>query len=284
MASPQKEDGYTPIANELLDAIYRTNFTAAELKVLLFVMRFTYGFSRKEYGISLTFISNGVGVSKRYISSSVAKLIDDNILLLVKKHSDTQSRVIKINKDFDKWKNRTTIQQMNYSSTVESENNTTDELQFNTTDELQFNQDKQILKQNIKQDICDFQNVIDLFHSICISYSKITKLSEARKRTIKSRLKKYTINDFKKLFTMAEESSFLKGEIESKDERNWKANFDWLINETNMVKVIEGNYKNKIQQPKPVQTKQNSFNQFPQRTYSAQDYADLERKLINKGL
>jgi DnaD/phage-associated family protein len=29
---------------------------------------------------------------------------------------------------------------------------------------------------------------------------------------------------------------------------------------------------------------QNKFNQFPQRTYSAQDYADLERKLLNKGL
>ncbi len=29
---------------------------------------------------------------------------------------------------------------------------------------------------------------------------------------------------------------------------------------------------------------QNKFNQFPQRTYSAQDYAELERKLLNKGL
>ena len=28
----------------------------------------------------------------------------------------------------------------------------------------------------------------------------------------------------------------------------------------------------------------NKFNQFPQRTYSAQDYADLERKLLNKSL
>ena len=28
----------------------------------------------------------------------------------------------------------------------------------------------------------------------------------------------------------------------------------------------------------------NKFNQFPQRTYSAQDYAEIERKLLNKGL
>ena len=38
---------------------------------------------------------------------------------------------------------------------------------------------------------------------------------------------------------------------------------------------------NKVAAIKPTQ---NKFNQFPQRTYSAQDYADLERKLLNKGL
>ena len=40
---------------------------------------------------------------------------------------------------------------------------------------------------------------------------------------------------------MAEDSDFLSG-------RNGKwtsCNFDWLINENNMVKVLEGNYKNK---------------------------------------
>jgi DnaD/phage-associated family protein len=33
-----------------------------------------------------------------------------------------------------------------------------------------------------------------------------------------------------------------------------------------------------------VKPTQNKFNQFPQRTYSAEDYAELERKLLNKGL
>ena len=38
---------------------------------------------------------------------------------------------------------------------------------------------------------------------------------------------------------MAEESDFLSGR-----KTNWRADFNWLMNETNMVKVIEGNYKN----------------------------------------
>lgn len=151
MASPQKENGYTPIANELLEAIYRTDFTSTELKIILFTMRYTYGFSRKEHEISLNFISKGIGISKRYVSSSVSKLIEDNILNVVREHTDTKSRVIKLNKYYSKWINRSTLQQMKYSSTGDTENNTTDEVQFNTTDELEFHQDKQNIKQNIKQ-------------------------------------------------------------------------------------------------------------------------------------
>ena len=151
MANPQKETGYTPISNELLDAIYGTDFTATELKVLLFIFRFTYGFSRKECEISLTFISKGVGISKRYISSTVSKLVDNNVLVIVKEHTDTQSRVIKINKDYDKWKNRIIIQQMKQSSPDDVKDITTDEAEFTTTDELQFYQDKQTLKQTLKQ-------------------------------------------------------------------------------------------------------------------------------------
>lgn len=152
MASPQKENGFTPISNELLEAVYRTSFTSTELKMIIFIMRFTYGYSRKENQLSLSFISNGIGVSKRYTSEAIKKLIADNVIKVVKEHTDTQSRIIQINKNYDKWMNRTTVIQMNHSSTVEAEDNTTDEPQFNTTDELQFNQEKKTIKKTLKQD------------------------------------------------------------------------------------------------------------------------------------
>lgn len=84
----------------------------------------------------------------------------------------------------------------------------------------------------------DFQSVVDLFHSICISFPKVRSLSDARKKAIKARLNTYTMDDFKTVFENAEESSFLKG----KNDRNWSANFDWLIADKNMAKVLEGNY------------------------------------------
>jgi len=40
---------------------------------------------------------------------------------------------------------------------------------------------------------------------------------------------------------MAEASQFLKG----KNQRNWTADFNWLMNSENMAKVLEGKYADK---------------------------------------
>jgi len=123
-----------------------------------------------------------------------------------------------------------------------------------------------------------YQEIADLYNSICKSYPRLTKLSDSRKKAIKARLNTYTIEDFKTLFQMAEESDFLKG----KNDRNWSATFDWLIKDSNMAKVLDGNYKNSVS--KPTKAKPNKFNNFPQREYTATDYKAIERALINKGL
>ena len=49
------------------------------------------------------------------------------------------------------------------------------------------------------------------------------------------------MDDFKTVFENAESSSFLKGS----NDRNWSANFDWLIADKNIAKVLEGNYADK---------------------------------------
>ena len=91
-----------------------------------------------------------------------------------------------------------------------------------------------------KENKVDCQQIADLYHSICKSYPKIRSLSDARKKAIKARLKTYSLEDFRTVFENAERSSFLKGE-----DGGWKASFDWLIKEANMLKVLEGNYADK---------------------------------------
>ena len=85
--------------------------------------------------------------------------------------------------------------------------------------------------------VCD--EVAALYNEICVSFPRLKSLSEARKKAIKARLANgYTVESFKELFRKAQASSFLKG----KNDRNWQATFDWMIKDTNMAKVIDGNY------------------------------------------
>ena len=87
----------------------------------------------------------------------------------------------------------------------------------------------------------NIDEVIGLYHSICVSFPAVKVVSDARKKAIKARLETYSLEDFKTVFENAESSSFLKG----KNDRKWSANFDWLIADKNIVKVLEGNYADK---------------------------------------
>lgn len=111
----------------------------------------------------------------------------------------------------------------------------------------------------------------DLFNDICVSFPKVTKLSDQRKKTLKARLNTYNIDDFERLFKLAEQSDFLKG----KNNKDWQANFDWMIKDANMAKVLDGNYNNKSN---PGQNRMKTKQSFDQREY---DMDDLESKLLN---
>ena len=89
-----------------------------------------------------------------------------------------------------------------------------------------------------KEKKINYQLIADMYNATCVSFPKLTKLSDKRKKAIKARLNTYEVEDFQKLFEMAEASSFLKG----KNKRNWAATFDWLITDANMAKVLDGNY------------------------------------------
>ena len=84
----------------------------------------------------------------------------------------------------------------------------------------------------------NYQQIADMYNSICISYPKVQSLSDARKRALGARLRINNLDDFRNLFEKAEASNFLKGE----NGRDWSANFDWLIKDSNMAKVLDGNY------------------------------------------
>ena len=90
-----------------------------------------------------------------------------------------------------------------------------------------------------KPERTDYQGVLDAYHECCPSFPAVIKLTEARKRAIKARLKDYGLEEIKRAFNLAGQSDFLKGSS------GWQASFDWLMKPANMTKVLEGNYTNR---------------------------------------
>lgn len=107
--------------------------------------------------------------------------------------------------------------------------------------EIEREEEKEGDKEREKKEKINYQQIADMYNNTCVSFPSLVSLSESRKKAIKARLNTYTVDDFEKLFIKAEASGFLKG----KNDRNWSATFDWLIKDSNMAKVLDGNYDNK---------------------------------------
>lgn len=58
---------YTRINNALLNALCKTPLSGQELRVLLFIIRYTLGFNRDTAELSITYIANGTEISTRNV-------------------------------------------------------------------------------------------------------------------------------------------------------------------------------------------------------------------------
>lgn len=87
----------------------------------------------------------------------------------------------------------------------------------------------------------DYDGIKDAFNSLCPSLPAVKSLSDARRKAIKARLNSYTVDDLNEAFMKAEASDFLKG----KNDRNWRANFDWILKDANIAKILDGLYDNR---------------------------------------
>lgn len=103
MASPQKEHGFTPIANELLEALCRTRISGEARQVLDTVIRRTYGYGKTCDLLALSQISEATGLPKVAAAKAVAKLAAMRLLVVTKKGNKFAPNELSVNKDWEKW-------------------------------------------------------------------------------------------------------------------------------------------------------------------------------------
>ena len=99
-ANPQLENGYTRIANELFEAIIEYPFTCAELRIILLVIRRTYGWKTSKSFISYGSVARKLRMDIRYIKRRINKLILDSVLF--KDKTEWENR-IGLNKEYTSW-------------------------------------------------------------------------------------------------------------------------------------------------------------------------------------
>lgn len=91
--------------------------------------------------------------------------------------------------------------------------------------------------QNNKQDI--YQDIINLYNNTCSKLQRVNQLKNKTKVSIDKLLTEFTVDQIKLGFEEINNSSFCIG----KNEKGWKADFDFCLKPDKLMNAIEGKYK-----------------------------------------
>ena len=163
MANPQTENGFTRIANEVLESVYSRKFSANQLTIVLVIWRKTYGYQRKEHEFSLSYFSEVTGIDRKAVKRVVDSLIENKVILVVKEAGFTSARVLEFNKDYEEW----TIEHRggkNDHTTGGKNDHTTGGKNDHTTGGKNDHH-KRNNKENIKKEEEEAENPIQLYES-----------------------------------------------------------------------------------------------------------------------
>lgn len=107
MKTPQKENGYTAIANEIMEALAKFKLPGSQTQCLFFILRKTYGFNKKSDRISLSQFSKGTGLNRKAVSRALNSLRDKNVIYIEKggvKNDTILTSKYTFNKAYRSWK------------------------------------------------------------------------------------------------------------------------------------------------------------------------------------
>ena len=99
--TPQLENGYTKIANEILDALIKYRIPGEQVQVLLYILRKTYGFNKTNDRISNSQFVSATGMKKGNVSRAVKNLVSKNIVI---KSDNKYIPTYRFNKNYKTWK------------------------------------------------------------------------------------------------------------------------------------------------------------------------------------
>jgi len=114
VANPQKENGYTPIANEIMDYLCHFRIPGEVRLIVDCVIRKTYGYNKKEDWIAHSQLIAMTRMKKGNVSRSLSQAITNKLVI----RSDNKFR---FNKNYDEWIRFGVIKSDNQKKVIKSD-------------------------------------------------------------------------------------------------------------------------------------------------------------------
>uniref|UniRef100_A0A6M3Y8Q3 Putative DNA replication initiation protein n=1 Tax=viral metagenome TaxID=1070528 RepID=A0A6M3Y8Q3_9ZZZZ len=246
MANPQKENGYTPIANEIMDAFSRHRIPGEQRQILDCIIRKTYGYNKKKDTISFSQFEAKTGLKKPNISRSIKALLSKKIISVIKSDNG-KTYIYEFNKDFEKWvplSKMITLSKV-ITTVIKSDNESLSKVITTKDNKDTLTKDKEIyMSDDISNRGCPHQKIIDLYHGIlCPPLPKVMILTPSRKKVLRARWnesdKTQNLEWWEMFFGRVKKDRWVMGE----NDRGWTASLDWILTPK---KFIEKREKYKI--------------------------------------
>ena len=106
MASPQTENGFTKIANELLEALAKVKIGYGNRQILDVIIRKTYGFNKKKDKISIGKFQEATGLSRRMTIYCLQSLEAKRMIVIQRKRGRgniNEINGVELQKNYDLW-------------------------------------------------------------------------------------------------------------------------------------------------------------------------------------
>lgn len=102
MASSQNGNGFTQIPNEILEALCKVNLSPYESRVLLYLMRKTFGWHKKMDRIALSQYSEDLRIDRRLVHRTLRRLSSRQMIVI--RRDDRNSISYGFQEDIENWK------------------------------------------------------------------------------------------------------------------------------------------------------------------------------------
>lgn len=244
------DDGYTRIANELLEAVMSADLTARQLKVALAVMRKTYGFGKKTDRITNTQIAGMTGIHHTHVCTAKNEMIAMNVIItsgsqigINKVVSDWNFNISQVRETLAKSANKTLAEVANdHSPTQLNTKETIQKKKETTPNPLTEVVAQEVKPKRRKPVLIDYAACMNSFNELVGDrLPHAVEMNDDRKRKLKTLVTSLaTPNEdgfraYVKAF-LNQARPFHFGD----NDRDWVANFDYLLRRKVLTAIREG--------------------------------------------